>query len=104
MVTYGAGWVYVRIEFCWGKRRILEVYVNIAEMGQGIYGVEAAAQHYYDKPASDLTRAESALLAAVLPAPRDRSPLQPTAYLQERQAWILGQMHNLGGPAYLEAR
>lgn len=97
-------WYTVGIEFCWGKQRILEVYVNIAEMGQGIYGVEAAAQHYYGKPASDLSRAESALLAAVLPAPRDRSPLQPTAYLQERQAWILGQMHNLGGPAYLEAR
>lgn len=97
-------WFTVGIELCWGKQRILEVYVNIAEMGQGIYGVEAAARHYYGKPASDLTRAESALLAAVLPAPRDRSPLQPTAYLQERQAWILGQMHNLGGPAYLEAR
>jgi monofunctional glycosyltransferase len=94
----------VGIEFCWPKERILEMYVNVAELGPGIYGVESAAQHYYHKSASDLNRQESALLAAVLPAPRSRSPIQPTAYLYERQAWITGQMHNLGGPDYLAAR
>lgn len=95
-------WFTVGIELCWGKERILEVYVNIAEMGEGIYGVEAAAQHYYGKPASALTREESALLAAVLPAPRDRSPAQPTDYLRQRQAWIMKQMWNLGGVRYLK--
>jgi len=95
-------WFTVGIELCWSKQRILEVYVNIAEMGEGIYGVEAAAQHYYHKPASDLTRAESAMLAAILPAPRDRSPLHPTEYLRQRQAWIVQQMYNLGGTRYLD--
>lgn len=91
----------VLIEVCWPKERILEMYVNVAELGPGIYGAESAAQHFYNKPAADLTREESALLASVLPAPRKRSPRQPTPYLRERQAWIMGQMHNLGGTAYL---
>lgn len=95
-------WFTAGIELCWSKQRILEVYVNIAEMGEGIYGVEAAAQHYYHKPASALTREESALLAAILPAPRDRSPAHPTAFLRQRQAWIMKQMRNLGGVAYLK--
>ena len=92
----------VAIEFCWPKDRILEMYVNVAEMGPGIYGVESASQHYYGKSASDLTREESALLASILPAPRSRSPLSPTGYMHERQAWIMGQMHNLGGTSYLQ--
>ena len=95
-------WFTVGIELCWTKERILEVYVNIAEMGEGIYGVEAAARHYFHKPASVLTREESALLAAILPAPRERSPLHPSEYVRQRQAWILRQMHNLGGVRYLE--
>ncbi len=92
----------VGIEVCWPKRRILEMYVNVAEFGPGIYGVESAARHYFGKTALELTREESALLVTVLPAPRNRSPLQPTEYLRERQAWVLGQMHNLGGPSYLK--
>lgn len=95
-------WFTLGIEYCWSKDRILEVYVNVAEMGDGVYGVEAAAQHYYHKPARDLTREEGALLAAILPAPRDRSPVHPTPYLLQRQHWILGQMRNLGGTGYLE--
>ena len=94
-------WFTVGIELCWSKERILEVYVNVAEMGRGIYGVEAAAQHYYEKPASELTRSECALLATVLPDPRDRSPLKATGSMRERQGWILGQMRNLGGIDYL---
>ncbi len=89
------------IEVCWPKKRILEMYVNVAELGPGIYGVESAARHYFGKAASDLTREESARLASILPAPRERSPLRPSEYVLERQQWILGQMHNLGGPAYL---
>ena len=95
-------WFTVGIELCWSKERILEVYVNVAEMGQGIYGVEAAAQHYFQKPAADLTRSECALLATVLPDPRDRSPRAPTGSMRERQDWILGQMRNLGGVEFLE--
>ena len=94
-------WFTVGIELCWTKERILEVYVNVAEMGRGIYGVESAAQHYYQKPASELTRAECALLATVLPDPRDRSPLNPSGSMRERQGWILGQMRNLGGIDYI---
>jgi len=97
-------WFTVAIETCWPKERILEMYVNVAELGPGIYGAEAAAQHFYNKAAGELNREESALLASVLPAPRTRSPRQPTPYLRERQAWIMGQMHNLGGPAYRAAR
>ena len=95
-------WFTLGIELCWSKERILEVYVNVAEMGRGIYGVEAAAQHYFQKPASDLTRSECALLATVLPDPRDRSPLNPTGSMRERQDWILGQMRNLGGVDFLK--
>ncbi len=90
------------IEQVWGKRRILEVYLNIAEMGEGIYGVEAAAQHYYDKSAKELSREECAALAAVLPNPRERSPIHPSARVVQRKAWILKHMHNLGGVSFMK--
>ncbi len=88
--------VTVLLEGLWSKRRILEVYLNVAEFGEGIYGVEAAAQVYFGKPAAHLTRGEAALLAAVLPSPTRFDPSNPSAYLRERQAWILGQMTQLG--------
>lgn len=72
------------LELFWSKSRILEVYLNIAEWGPGIYGVEAAARKYFRKPAAELTRRESALLAAVLPNPRKWSPRRPTRYLERR--------------------
>lgn len=96
-------WFTAGIELCWSKQRILEVYVNVAEMGRGIYGVESASQVYFQKPAKDLTRSECALLATVLPDPRDRSPLKPTGAMRERQGWILRQMNNLGGVDYLKS-
>lgn len=89
-------WFTAGIELCWGKERILEVYLNVAEMGKGIYGAEAAAQAYYQKSALELSLNESAILATVLPDPRDRSPLSPTSAMRERQDWILRQMRNLG--------
>lgn len=89
-------------EQLWGKARILEVYLNCAEMGDGLYGIEAAAQEYFKKPASALTAREGALLAAILPNPRERSPLAPSDYVLDRQEWILGQMKNLGGRRFLE--
>ncbi|MCH7401622.1 monofunctional biosynthetic peptidoglycan transglycosylase [Belliella kenyensis] len=85
----------VLIEFIWGKERIMEVYLNVIEMGEGIYGVEAAAQHYFKKSAAQLSRQEAALIAATLPNPRRWSPAKPTAYIYGRQAWILIQMRNL---------
>lgn len=83
------------IEFIWGKERIMTVYLNVIEMGEGIYGIEAAAQHNFQKPAEKLSRNESALIAAVLPNPRRWTPSRPTPYILGRQAWILRQMNNL---------
>ena len=80
------------IEFIWGKERILEVYLNIAEFGPGVYGVEAAAQKFFHKPASKLSPEEAARLAAVLPNPRRWKAAAPGPYVQARSNWILGQM------------
>jgi monofunctional biosynthetic peptidoglycan transglycosylase len=92
----------VLIEACWPKRRILEVYLNIAEFGLGTYGAEAAAQRFFHKPAARLTRSDSAVLAAVLPNPERLSAAAPSAYVQQRRDWILGQMEALGGPEMLD--
>jgi monofunctional biosynthetic peptidoglycan transglycosylase len=89
------------LEALWSKERILEVYLNIAEFGDGVFGVEAASRRFFGKPASGLTREESALLAAVLPSPRRFRVDRPSAYVRTRQAWILKQMDQLGGPAFL---
>lgn len=82
----------VLIEMLWPKRRILEVYLNVAEFGVGTYGVGAAAQRYFHKDATRLNRYECALLAAVLPNPRRLRAESPSAYVRARQAWILTQM------------
>lgn len=87
----------VLAEAIWPKRRILEVYLNVAEFGPGIYGAEAAARRYFGKPAAGLTRSESALLAAVLPSPRRLHVDAPSTYLRERQRWILRQMSQVAG-------
>ena len=94
-------WYTVLIEVLWPKARILEVYANIAEFGDGIYGAEAAAQVFFRKPAARLNAQESALLAAVLPNPRRLRVDAPSAYVRRRQAWIARQARQLGGPAYL---
>jgi monofunctional glycosyltransferase len=91
----------VLIEACWPKRRILEIYLNIAEFGYGIYGAEAAAQRFFHIPASRLSRSDSAVLAAVLPNPERLIAAAPSAYVQQRRDWILGQMQALGGPEML---
>jgi monofunctional glycosyltransferase len=91
----------VLMESCWPKRRILEVYLNVAEFGYGIYGAEAAAQHFFHKSAARLSRADAAALAAVLPNPQRFSPTAPSHYVQQRREWILGQMQALGGPDML---
>ena len=91
----------VLIEATWPKRRILEVYANIAEFGDGIHGVEAAAQAYFAEHASQLTSHQAALLAAVLPNPRRLHANRPSSYVQRRAAWIQRQMAQLGGVSYV---
>jgi monofunctional biosynthetic peptidoglycan transglycosylase len=86
----------VMLEALWDKRRILEVYLNVAEWGPGIYGAEAAARAHFGKPASRLNRREAALLAAVLPNPREWSPARPTAYLLGRVRVTRDRVSNLG--------
>jgi monofunctional biosynthetic peptidoglycan transglycosylase len=89
------------IEWLWPKRRILEVYLNVAEFADGVFGAEAAARWVFHKPALALDATEAAQLAAVLPDPRTLDAANPSAYVLERRAWILSQMRALGGPRYL---
>ncbi len=86
------GYYTLLIETFWQKRRVLEVYVNIVEWGHGIYGIEAAAQAHFRKPARELTRREAALLAAVLPNPRRWSAGKPTGYISRRAGTIQERM------------
>ncbi|MHA7848676.1 monofunctional biosynthetic peptidoglycan transglycosylase [Serratia sp. D1N4] len=90
------------IELVWTKRRILTVYLNIVEFGDGIFGVEAAAQHFFNKPAKRLTASEAALLAAVLPNPHRFKVNAPSGYVIGRQQWIMRQMRQLGGAEFLK--
>ncbi len=85
------------IEKIWGKERILETYLNVAEMGKGIFGVQAAAKAYFNKNAADLTRMEAAMIAACLPNPRLFSVKPLSKYVARRSAAILQQMNNLTG-------
>ncbi|MBP2196254.1 MULTISPECIES: monofunctional biosynthetic peptidoglycan transglycosylase [Pantoea] len=91
----------VGIETVWTKRRILTVYLNIAELGNGVFGVEEASQRYFHKPASRLTMSEAALLAAVLPNPIRFRADAPSGYIRQRQQWIMRQMRQLGGEGFL---
>jgi monofunctional biosynthetic peptidoglycan transglycosylase len=93
----------VLIESLWPKERILEVYLNIAQFGDGIYGVQAAAHRFWHKPALNLSSAESALLAVALPNPVKMRVDRPSRYMLERRDWVLGQMRGLGGDSYLKA-
>lgn len=83
------------IEFIWGKKRILQMYLNVIEMGEGIYGVEAAAQAYFRKPAEKLTRREAAMIAACLPNPKKFTVKPPHPNVIGRSLWIMRQMNNL---------
>jgi monofunctional biosynthetic peptidoglycan transglycosylase len=94
-------WFTLLIEGLWPKQRILEVYLNVAEFGPGVYGVGAAAPRYFRKPPARISRGEGALLAAVLPNPRRFRVDRPSGYVLRRQAWIVGQMNALGGAEYM---
>ena len=93
----------VGIETVWSKKRILTVYLNIAEFGEGTFGVEAASRRYFHKPESKLTASEEALLAAVLPNQIRFRADAPSGYVRSRQAWILRQMRQLGGEGFMQA-
>ena len=80
------------------KQRILELYLNVAEWGHGVFGAEAAARHHFGKSAADISPSEAALLAAMLPSPRRYDPIRLTPYLSQRQAQILKRMGERGGP------
>ncbi|MEO7200282.1 MAG: monofunctional biosynthetic peptidoglycan transglycosylase, partial [Dokdonella sp.] len=95
-------WFTALIETLWTKQRILEVYLNIAEFGDGIYGAQAASQQHFGRPATELSSHQAALLAAVLPSPKRLHAKRPSAYVQKRAAWIERQMRQLGGSAYLD--
>jgi monofunctional glycosyltransferase len=88
----------VLIELVWGKKRIMEVYLNVIETGKGVYGIETAAQTFFGKSASKISRDEAALIAAILPNPLKWNPSSPTPYIRGRQQWILWNMNNIGKP------
>jgi monofunctional biosynthetic peptidoglycan transglycosylase len=89
------GYFTLLIEFMWRKERIIEVYLNVAEWGPGIFGAEAAAQHYFGKPAAELSRREASLMAAVLPNPIEWSPANPGGYTLDYAARIRTRMDQL---------
>ncbi len=91
------------IELLWGKERILEVYLNVAEMGKGVFGIEAASRHYYKKSAKKLTRQEAAQIAAILPNPKKYLIKPLSSYVQRRSYWIIGQMNNLESDPDIQA-
>lgn len=85
------------IELVWGKKRILEVYLNVIEMGKGIFGIEAAAKNYFNKSATDLTRSEAASIAAGLPNPKKYTVKPLSNYVASKRNWVMQQMNNLEG-------
>ena len=94
----------VLIELCWSKRRIVEVYLNIAEFGAGVFGITAASERFFDKRPAALDADEAALLAAALPLPSRWLVDDPSPNMRRRQAWIRGQMDRLGGVTLIEDR
>ncbi|ATJ81771.1 monofunctional biosynthetic peptidoglycan transglycosylase [Halomonas beimenensis] len=95
-------WFTLLLEMLWPKERILEVYLNIVEWDDGVFGLEAAARHYFGVSAADLSLVQASRLAAILPNPRAWSASRPGAHVLRRSAWIRGQMRNLGGMSYLQ--
>lgn len=91
------------IELCWSKRRILEVYLNEAEMGKGIFGIEAASRKYFNKSAAKLTRTEAAMIAASLPNPVKYTVKPVSRYVSKKYPWVLRQMGNLDGDPDIRA-
>ena len=95
-------WFTVLIEALWPKQRILEVYLNIVEWDHGVFGLEAAGQHYFGVSAGRLNEVHASRLAAILPNPRAWDASRPGPHVERRSQWIRQQMRNLGGPRYLD--
>lgn len=95
-------WFTFLIEKIWDKERILEVYLNVAEMGDGVYGAQAAAQHWFAKDASELDRTEACRIAVSLPNPRKSNPAKPSDYLRKQSARIYKRIPTLKWPEWLE--
>jgi monofunctional glycosyltransferase len=93
-------WCTLLMEVFWGKKRIMEVYLNVIEMGDGVYGAEAAAQTYFHKPASQLNNHEAAAIASIFPSPLKWSATNPSAYVRHRQYLIMRNMRRLGPLAF----
>jgi monofunctional biosynthetic peptidoglycan transglycosylase len=91
------------IELCWSKQRILEVYLNEAEMGKGVFGIQAASKKYFKKSASRITRTEAAMIAASLPNPVRYTVKPISRYVSRRYPWVLRQMNNLDGDPDIQA-
>ena len=96
-------WFTLLVELFWPKQRVLEVYLNVAQFGDGIFGIEAASLAYFCKSAAELTPREAATLAAVLPNPLRYRADRPSEYVRARSRWILAQMQRLGGSDYLSS-
>ncbi len=96
-------WLTLLVELCWSKQRILEVYLNVAEFGDGLFGITAASERFFGKPPADLHPDEAARLAAVLPNPVWLRADRPSPYVRARESWIREQMDVLGGLAVVEA-
>jgi monofunctional biosynthetic peptidoglycan transglycosylase len=95
-------WLTALLELLWPKDRILEVYLNVAEMGDGVFGVGEASRRHFGRDPGSLSTEQAALLAATLPNPRRYSASAPSPYVRERQRWVLRQMDQLGGRSYLK--
>ncbi|MDR1672087.1 MAG: monofunctional biosynthetic peptidoglycan transglycosylase [Bacteroidales bacterium] len=89
-------WFTVWVELLWSKQRIMEVYLNVIEMGKGIYGIGAAVPYYYHHPVAHTSRREAAMIAAILPSPRKRNPVNPDSYTLQRRQQILSLMDKTG--------
>lgn len=97
-------WFTFLIELVWSKERIMEVYLNIVEMGDGIYGVQAASQHYFSKNANRVSKDQAALIIACLPSPLKWSPVKPGRYVRWKKGWIIRQMPKMAEPAFLSGK
>jgi monofunctional biosynthetic peptidoglycan transglycosylase len=95
-------WFTALLELLWPKARILEVYLNVAEMGDNVFGVGEASRRHFGRDPASLSAEQAALLAATLPNPRRYSASAPSPYVRERQRWVLRQMDQLGGRSYLK--
>ncbi|HAD30111.1 MULTISPECIES: monofunctional biosynthetic peptidoglycan transglycosylase [unclassified Methylophaga] len=94
-------WFTLLIELSWSKQRILEIYLNIAEWGPGVFGLEAASQYHFGRSAANLTPMQAALLASSLPSPLNYNPARPAQHLHKRAEWNLQQQRRLGGLQWL---